>query len=97
MLRSDRASEARSGSAASVGGPCRSFVTAAAPCARSMRPSFGPYDLHAMTDKTVTHDYADVLEDLVAKRYRAWAIGRIRSDGMWEGWIEFMILPTMSD
>ena len=35
-----------------------------------MRPSFGPYDLHAMTDKTVTHDYADVLEDLVAKRYR---------------------------
>jgi len=57
-----------------------------------MRPSFGPYDLHAMTDKTVTHDYADVLEDLVAKRYRAWAIGRIRSDGMWEGWIEFIDL-----
>ena len=57
-----------------------------------MRPSFGPYDLHAMTDKTVTHDYADVLEDLVAKRYRAWAIGRIRSDGMWEGWIKFIDL-----
>jgi hypothetical protein len=42
-----------------------------------------------MTDKTVTHEYADVLESLVAKRYRARAVGRVRSDGMWEGWIEF--------
>ena len=45
-----------------------------------------------MTDKTVTHEYADVLESLVAKRYRAWAIGRARSDGRWEGWIEFVDL-----
>ena len=92
MLRSDRASEGRSGSAASVVGLCRSFVTAAAPCAPSIRPSFGPDDLNAMTDKTVTHDYADVLESLDAKCYRASAIGRIRSDGMWAGWIEFVDL-----
>src|SRR5438309_9054430 len=45
-----------------------------------------------MTDKTVTHEYADVLESLVAKRYRAWAIGCARSDGRWEGWIEFVDL-----
>ena len=42
-----------------------------------------------MTDKTVTHTYAGVLETLDEKCYRASAIGRIRSDGMWEGWIEF--------
>src|SRR5207245_10308165 len=42
-----------------------------------------------MTDKTVTHEYADVVESLVAKRYRARAVGRVRSDGMWEGWLEF--------
>jgi hypothetical protein len=45
-----------------------------------------------MRDKTVTHEYADVLESLVAKRYRASAVGRVRSDGMWEGWIEFVDL-----
>ena len=45
-----------------------------------------------MTDKTVTHEYADVVESLVAKRYRARAVGRVRSDGMWEGWIEFVDL-----
>jgi len=45
-----------------------------------------------MTDKTVTHEYADVLEGLVAKRYRAWAAGRTRPDGMWEGCIEFVDL-----
>jgi len=45
-----------------------------------------------MTDKTLTHEYPDVLESLVAKRYRALAIGRVRSDGMWEGWIEFVDL-----
>ena len=45
-----------------------------------------------MTDKNVSHEYADVLESLVAKRYRALSIGRIRSDGMWEGWIEFVDL-----
>ena len=45
-----------------------------------------------MTDKTVTHEYADVLEGLVAKRYRAWAVGRTRPDGMWEGCIEFVDL-----
>jgi len=45
-----------------------------------------------MTDKTVTYEYADVLESLDAKRYRASATGRIRSDGMWEGWIEFVDL-----
>ena len=45
-----------------------------------------------MTDRTVTHEYADVLERLVAKRYRALAVGRSRSDGMWEGWIEFVDL-----
>src|SRR5881392_3010136 len=92
MSRSDRASEGRSGSAASVVGPCRSFVNAAARCARSIWPSFGPPELHAMPDKTVTDEYADLLEGLVAKRYRASAIGRVRSDGMWEGWIEFVDL-----
>src|SRR5438552_12509402 len=45
-----------------------------------------------MTDKTVTHEYADVVESLIAKRYRARAVGRVRSDGMWEGWIEFVDL-----
>jgi hypothetical protein len=45
-----------------------------------------------MTDKTVTHVYAGVIESRVAKRYRASATGRIRSDGMWEGWIEFVDL-----
>ena len=45
-----------------------------------------------MTDRTVTHEYADVLERLVAKRYRALAVGHSRSDGMWEGWIEFVDL-----
>src|SRR6059058_5852413 len=45
-----------------------------------------------MTDKTVTHEYADVVESLVAKRYRARAVGRVRSDGTWEGWIEFVDL-----
>ena len=45
-----------------------------------------------MTDKTVTHVYADVVESLVPKRYRARAVGRVRSDGMWEGWIEFVDL-----
>ena len=49
-------------------------------------------DLHAMTDKTVTHDYADVLESLDAKCYRASATARIRSNGMCEGWIEFVDL-----
>src|SRR6266550_2820525 len=91
MLRSDRPSEGRSGSAASVVGPSRSFATAALPRAPSTQPSFGPHDLHAMTDKTVTHEYADVLER-DAKCYRARATGRIRSDGMWEGWIEFVDL-----
>jgi hypothetical protein len=43
-----------------------------------------------MRAKTVTYEYADVLENLVAKRYRARAVGRVRSDGMWEGWIEFV-------
>jgi hypothetical protein len=57
--------------------------------APSMRPSFEPGDLHAM-DKTATHEYADVLESLGAKHYRAKAIGRVRSDGRWEGWIEFV-------
>src|SRR5436309_1954672 len=90
MLRSDRASEGRSGSAASVAGPYRCFVTAAARCAPSIRHSFRRHDLDAMTAKTVTHEYADVLENLVAKRYRARAVGRVRSDGMWEGWIEFV-------
>src|SRR6184192_214747 len=92
MSRSDRASEGRSGSAASVVGPCRSFVNAAARCARSIWPSFGPPELHAMPDKTDTHEYTDLLEGLVAKRYRASAIGRVRSDGMWEGCIEFVDL-----
>jgi hypothetical protein len=41
-------------------------------------------------DKTVTHEYAVVLESLGAKHYRAKAIGRVRSDGMWEGRIEFV-------
>ena len=45
-----------------------------------------------MTNKTVTHEYADVLESRDAKCYRATATGRIRSDGMWEGWIEFVDL-----
>ena len=49
-------------------------------------------DLHVMTDKTVTHDYADVLESLDAKCYRASATARIRSNGMCEGWIEFVDL-----
>src|SRR5438445_8085593 len=62
MSRSDRASEGRSGSAANVVGPCRSFVTAAAPCAPSMRPSFG-HDLHAMTEETVRHEFVDLAED----------------------------------
>jgi len=88
----ERPSGGRSGSAASVAGPCRSFVTAAARCAPSTRPSFGRHDLHAMTDRTVTHEYAGVLERLVAKRYRALAVGHSRSDGMWEGWIEFVDL-----
>jgi hypothetical protein len=33
-----------------------------------------------------------VLESFVAKRYRARAVGRVRSNGMWEGWIEFVTL-----
>jgi hypothetical protein len=45
-----------------------------------------------MRAKTVTHEYAAVLESFVAKRYRARAVGRVRSDGMWEGWIEFVDL-----
>jgi hypothetical protein len=45
-----------------------------------------------MTDKTITHEYADVLESRDAKCYRARVTGRIRSDGMWEGWIEFVDL-----
>jgi len=45
-----------------------------------------------VTDKTVMYEYADVVEDLVAKCYRAWAIGRVRPDGMWEGCIEFVDL-----
>jgi len=59
-----------------------------------MRPSFERHDLRAMTDKTVTHEYAGVLEMLDAKCYRASATGRIRSDGMWEGWIEFANLSA---
>jgi hypothetical protein len=57
-----------------------------------MPPWFGPQDLQAMTDKTATHEYANVLESLVAKRYRARAVGHARSDGMWEGRIEFIDL-----
>jgi len=45
-----------------------------------------------VADKTVMYEYADVVEDLVAKCYRAWAIGRVRPDGMWEGCIEFVDL-----
>ena len=45
-----------------------------------------------MTDKTVTHEYAVVLENPAAKRYRAQAIGRVRTDGRWQGWIEFVDL-----
>ena len=45
-----------------------------------------------MRDRTVTHEYADVIESHVAKRYHARAVGRVRSDGMWKGWIEFVDL-----
>ena len=57
-----------------------------------MRLSFGTDDLYAMSDKTGMHEYADVLESHEAKRYRASAIGRIRSNGMWEVRIEFVNL-----
>ena len=57
-----------------------------------MRLSFGTDDLYAMSDKTGMHEYADVLESHDAKRYRASAIGRIRSNGMWEVRIEFVNL-----
>ena len=45
-----------------------------------------------MTETTVTLEYADVLQSPVGKRYRAWAMGRVRVDGTWEGWIEFVDL-----
>ena len=45
-----------------------------------------------MPDKTITHEYRDLLESFVAKRYRARDVGRVRSNGMWEGWIEFVDL-----
>jgi hypothetical protein len=77
---------------ASAVGSCRSFENAALRCAPSMPHWFGRHDLHAMTDRTATHEYADVLESLVATRYRARAVGRARSDGMWEGRIEFVDL-----
>ena len=48
--------------------------------------------MHAMGDRTVTHEYSDVIESHVAKRYRARAVGRVHSDGKWKGWIEFIDL-----